>query len=233
LDIQIITFAGLTIGEPVTSLTDIVLAVISFTFFARIKNRLNESFFNNSWRMFFLFIGISTSIGAFAHALNGTDAIRWSAALFMAMTVFSSFAVFFALKATIRFTNLPLFARKGLNTTNYSLLVIFMIYTLTTNNFEIFKMHAAAGLLLIFITHAIAWRRSHTGSGWIMAGMGISFFTVLVHTKQFSISPWFNYKDISHVIMMVSLVMIYNGVYMMSENLKRGVFKENTRTKAI
>lgn len=233
MEIEIITVAGLTIGEPVTSLTDIVLAVISFTLFARIKNRLNESFFNNSWRMFFLFMGISTGTGALAHALNGSDAIRWYNTLFMAMTVFSSIAVFFALKATIRFTKMYSGIRTALTIANYTLLLVFTIYTVVTNNFEIFKIHAAAGLFLIFITHLVAWLRSHTGSGWIMSGMGISFFTVLIHTKQFSLSPWFNYKDISHVIMMVSLVMIYNGIHMMSENLKLSVFRNKLQNKAV
>lgn len=232
LEIEIITVAGLTIGEPVTSLTDIVLAVISFTLFARIKNRLNESFFNNSWRMFFLFMGISTGTGALAHALNGTEAIWWYNTLFMAMTVFSSISVFFALKATIRFTNMDSGVRKFLTITNFVLLAVFMAYTFISNNFEIFKIHAAAGLFLIFLTHFIAWQRSHSGSGWIMSGMGISFFTVLIHTQQFSLSPWFNYKDISHVIMMVSLVMIYNGIHMMSENLKLSVFRTKLQNKA-
>ncbi|MBK8345261.1 MAG: hypothetical protein IPL12_19470 [Bacteroidetes bacterium] len=45
-------------------------------------------------------------------------------------------------------------------------------------------------------------------------------------------SPWFNYKDISHVIMMVSLVMIYNGIHMMSENLKLSVFRTKLQNKA-
>ncbi len=181
--------------------------------------------------MFFLFMGVSTGIGTFAHALNGTDSIQLCNSLFMAMTICSSFAVFFALKATIFFTSLNYLTKKIFNWINLSLLIIFLIYTLGTNNFEIFKMHAAAGLLLIFITHSIAWWRSHTGSGWIMGGMGISFVTVLVHTKQFSFSPWFNYKDISHVIMMASLVLIYNGVHMMSENLKLSVFRANMSAK--
>lgn len=231
MDIQIITVAGLTIGEPVTSLTDIVLAVISFTLFARIKNRLNESFFNNSWRMFFLFMGISTGTGAIAHAINGSSSTQLFNNLFMAMTVFSSIAVFYALKATIRFTKVPKWFRKGLTIANFTLLVVFSGYTLLTNNFEIFKIHAAAGLFLIFLTHFIAWQRKHSGSGWIMSGMGISFITVIIHTKQFSLSPWFNYKDISHVIMMISLVMIYNGVYMMSSNLKLSVFRQNNVDK--
>ena len=232
MEIEIITVAGLTIGEPVTSFTDIVLAVISFTLFARIKNRLNESFFNNSWRMFFLFMGFSTGTGALAHALNGTDAVQWYDTLFTCMTLFSSISVFYALKATINFTNLPLLASKVLTTLNFTLLMVFMAYTYFSSNFEIFKIHAAAGLFLIFLTHFIAWRRSHSGSGWIMSGMGISFFTVLIHTKQFSLSPWFNYKDISHVIMMVSLIMIYNGVYMMGQNLKQGAFGKNADLNA-
>ena len=87
-------------------------------------------------------MGISTGTGALAHALNGSDAIRWYNTLFMAMTVFSSIAVFFALKATIRFTKMYSGMRTALTIANYTLLLVFTIYTVVTNNFEIFKIHA-------------------------------------------------------------------------------------------
>lgn len=223
MEIEIITIAGITISEPVTSFTDVILAIISFVLVGRFRNRLNESFFNNAWRMFFLFMGISTSIGAVAHAVRETAPAATFNTLWMAMNISCSISVFFALKATIRFSRAADGMDKLLIFLNYGLLILFLGYTFIMNDFEIFKIHAAAGLFLIFLTHLIAYFKSHIGSGWIVSGMMLSFLTVLIHTTQFSISPWFNYKDISHVIMMASLLFVYNGIHIMSESLKLSV----------
>lgn len=134
------------------------------------------------------------------------------------MNLCSSISVFFALRATIRFTNSGASVKVFLNIVNYLLLAVFAGLTIFRNDFEIFKIHASIALSIIFLTHLIAWFRSHVGSGSIVVGMILSFLTVFIHSAQISISDWFNYKDISHVIMMISLIMVYNGIFLMSRN---------------
>jgi hypothetical protein len=225
VELATLKLGNLVIGEPMTSLTDILLAVTSFLLVIRIRSRLNESFFNNAWRMFFLFMGISTTFGTFAHALNGSEATRLFNVLWMAMTFSSSTAVFYAVHATIRFMRSSDMWRRIFTRINFIALIVFLLYTAAYNDFEIFKIHAAVGVAIIFITHFIAWMKSHWGSGWIAVGMGLSIMTVIIHTSQLSISKWFNYKDISHVIMLMSLVCIYNGIHAMSNNLQLSVFR--------
>jgi hypothetical protein len=225
LEFETITIAGITISEPVTSFTDVILAIISFILVGKIRSRLNESFFNNAWKLFFLFMGISTAIGAVAHAVRQSVPPATFNAIWMAMNISCSISVFFALQATIRFSRAGILYRKILRGMNYGLLVLFFGYTIVMNDFEIFKIHAGLGLFLIFLTYFIAWLRSHHGSGWIVTGMLLSFLTVVVHSTRFSIDAWFNYKDISHVIMMASLVLLYTGIFQMSQNLKLSVFR--------
>lgn len=209
-----------------TSLTDIIIAVTSFVLFLRIRDRLNESYFYQSWRMFFLFMGISTSFGTFAHALNGSRAVELYTVLFQVMTICSSIAVFYALQATISFMSMRDDIRRMLHTLNVIILFIFIAYTIALGDFEIFKLHAGGALFIIFITHLIAMNRRHWGSGWIVSGMLLSFFTVYIHSIQFSFSQWFNYKDISHVMMVMSLVCIYTGIKAMHDNLRLSVYRE-------
>lgn len=225
MEIATIQIGNLIIGEPMTSLTDIGIAITSFICVARIRNRLNESGFYNAWRMFFLFMGISTSIGTIAHALNGSRAVELFNILWMCMITASSIAVFFANEATIRFMNPNATARKYMQAINSIALLIFIVLTFALNDFEIFKYHAAAGVLFIFFTHLTAWIRSHWGSGWLVAGMGLSICTVFIHTIEFSFSTWFNYKDISHVIMVLSLIFIYNGIRAMNDSLVLSNYK--------
>ncbi|HNA57720.1 MAG TPA: hypothetical protein PK511_03440 [Chitinophagales bacterium] len=229
MELATLKLGNLIIGEPMTSLTDILLAVTSFVLVARIRNCLNESFFNNAWRMFFLCMGISTSIGTIAHAINGSSAQQLFNILWMAMTFASSTAVFYAVHATIRFMRSSGQWRKIFMAINVIALIVFLLYTAAFNNFEIFKIHAAVGVVIIFLTHTIAWLRNHHGSGWVAVGMGLSILTVVIHSMQLSISKWFNYKDISHVIMLVSLICIYNGIHAMSDNLQLSVFRSRIK----
>jgi hypothetical protein len=55
--------------EPMTSLTDLLLSVSCFYFFFGIQ-KLNETKVGlEHWQKFFLFLGVSTLLGALAHAI--------------------------------------------------------------------------------------------------------------------------------------------------------------------
>ncbi|MFN3940266.1 MAG: DUF6962 family protein [Chitinophagales bacterium] len=215
-----ITIGGITITEPVTSLTDIILSIISFTLFTKVKSECVKSEFHNAWRMFFLFMGITTTIGAITHGLAEQLGARLHYIFWMFMTLSPSVAVYFSVKATILFSLDGTKWQSPINFLNVLLLIIFFLCTLTWNNFEILKIHAGIGVFIIFITHLQAAMNKHIGSGMIVSAFSLSFITILIHSLQISAGAWFNYKDISHVLMMASLILIYTGVYRMSENLK-------------
>ena len=149
-----------------------VLAIICFSLVARIKNNFNESFFNNAWRLFFLFTGLATSLGTVCHGFELMLPTSIHNMLWMCMNICSSISVYFALKATIRFTRAEDFAHRLLQVLNIGSLVVFSGLTIVNNDFEIFKIHCAIGLTLIFITHAFASYKSHVGSGSIVLEIG-------------------------------------------------------------
>ena len=228
MEIEALHISGIIYSEPTTSITDIILAVISFTLVERMKNFFNESFFNNAWRLFFFFMGVSTGIGAICHGFELMLPPNVYSFLWGCMNISSSIAVFFALKATIRFSRFGDRFERIFQVSNYLLLFGFICFTVVSNNFEIFKIHAGIALSIIFLTHLVAYFHSHVGSGSIVIGMLLSFLTVYIHSEQISVNSWFDYKDISHVIMMFSLIMIYNGIYLMKENLKLSVQRLKT-----
>jgi hypothetical protein len=219
LDFPSIQIAGLTIHEPMTAFTDVLLSVLSFVLVARIRSRLHESFYNNAWRMFFLFFGISTSIGIVSHGFVSYFSADTNYILWMSMNAFASISVYFALQATIRYSRTKVQNRELLKRINLTLLLSFLLLTIFLNNFEIFKIHAAIGVLVIFFTYLTAWSRSLRGSGAIMLAFLVSILTVFVHTAQWSLSSWFNYKDLAHVMMMVSLMLVYHGMQLMSRTI--------------
>lgn len=225
MDIISVQIFGLIIGEPTTTITDIILSAISFALMARVRDNMNESFFYNYWKMFFLFMGISTGFGTVAHALNGSQATELYDVFWKSMVVASGISVYYAVQATLQFMNAADNLTIWMKRINLFALVAFSSYTLILNDFEVFKVHAGIGLFIIFMTHLVAWNKKHWGSGWIVSGMLLSFLTVLIHTTELSFSAWFNYKDISHVIMMLSLVFIYKGIRDMRDMHTLSVFR--------
>ena len=69
------------------------------------------------------------------------------------MNVAASISVYFALQATIRYSRVSIRNRRLLKRINLSVLVFFLGLTFWQNNFEIFKIHAATGVLIIFLTY--------------------------------------------------------------------------------
>jgi hypothetical protein len=74
-------------------------------------------------------------------------------------------------------------------------------------------------LLYSFIVHLITYFRKQPGSGVIAGGILVSFLSILTHSIRLSFSEWFNYKDVSHVIMIISIIFIFVGAKLKMDNL--------------
>ena len=94
----------------------------------------------------------------------------------------------------------------------------FLVFTLVLTNFVLIKIHAGIVLSYSLIVHAISLKNKQEGSGYIVAGILISFFSIVIHILKISLSDWFNYKDIAHVIMLCSLYYIFKGASLKLSN---------------
>jgi len=56
----------LAIHEPVTVFTDYIISILALVFYFKIPAGTNTAI--RYWRLFFLFLGLSTFVGAHAHA---------------------------------------------------------------------------------------------------------------------------------------------------------------------
>lgn len=88
-----------------------------------------------------------------------------------------------------------------------------IIYSILNGNFLVIKLHAGLALLFSLVVHYKAYRENNeVGSRLIVIGITISFGAIIVHSLKFSLHDWFNYKDASHLIMIISLMVIYKGI---------------------
>jgi hypothetical protein len=199
---------GKIIFEPVTILTNLLIAFFCFYAFSgcsRIKTKLATQ-----WAWFFMLIGISSLLGSVAHGVHFQLGNSFLQIVIFLMNSVSLVAIYFCFKAA----NITLAKGKGQNRFVdifvITWIILLLVITFMQNNFVLIKIHAGIVLTYSLIIHFLANKKP--GNAFIAWGIIISFLSIVVHSLHLSFSEWFNYKDIAHVIMVISLATIYRGV---------------------
>lgn len=220
-DYTYIILFGLKIFEPVTILTNAFITI--FCFYAFLKIKTFKGILAKEWAIFFLLIGLSSSVGSIAHGTHYQLGKLFVNVIIFLMNAISLVAIYFCFKAATTFLQLN---KKQLNPyVNYAVIawiVVLLIFTFVYNKFLIIKIHAGIVLTYSIIVHYITYLNKKEGSGWIAFGILISFSSIAVHSLKLSVSDWFNYKDISHLIMLASTVFMVKGALLKLKSLEPG-----------
>lgn len=217
-DFHHIDFLGLRITEPVTAGTDILIFLLSI-FLSILLYRSSKKPDHpqkNHWTCFFFFMGVSTLAGAITHGaryyLTDTSFISF----FGAMNVFSGFSSLSAQLATFsyRMNRKPSWLLFLFIIVN----VIFITAVLISQTFVITNIYVTLTFLFVLFIHLKTYKQDK-GSFYISAGILVSFITAFVFLSRISISDiWFNHKDIAHIFIMLSLVIMYKGAKRIQAN---------------
>lgn len=209
-DYTYIILCGVIIFEPVTILTNLFITV--FCLFAFFKLRRNKTPLAIQWSMFFLLIGLSSSTGSLAHGTHFQLGELFLKSTVFMMNAISLIAIYFCFKsANTYFSQNKPSQKKYINYLVITWIVILLIVTLLQNNFLLIKIHAGIVLTYSLVIHLIFYKKGGKGSGYVAGGIIVSFLSIVTHSLKLSVSDWFNYKDISHVIMLISLMLMYKG----------------------
>lgn len=211
---------GATIFEPVTLVTNTLIMLCCLLMFISVKRAKTN--LAVQWAWFFLLIGISSQFGSVAHGVQyqlGDEFIR---IVIFLVNATSLIAIYFCFKAAN--TSFVIGKKEPNKYATWFVvawIAVLLVVAFVQGNFLLIKIHAGIVLTYSLIIHIITFVRKQPGSGFIAGGIIISFFSILVHSLKFSLHRYFNYKDISHVIMIISLVFIYTGVKMKLEDRAR------------
>jgi hypothetical protein len=201
--IMLIHFFGYTIYEPVTVLTDVLLGLFCLLLSAKLKRD------NNLWWIFFIAVGLSNFLGAVGHGLYAEkdNIVQLFARLFGIISVLAA-----GLATLTRFTKgRKRSTAKALVLVNY---FVFTIWLLSNNTFAHVKWNATLGLgIFVAFSYLYMYFKSKN-SKELLVTMGIFILAMAagVHSIEFSAGEFFNYNDISHVIMFFGMFTIYKGV---------------------
>jgi len=96
---------------------------------------------------------------------------------------------------------------------NWLILAFAVFYTLWTLAFSPVKYYSIFGMIVVVgsLSYYIYLKTRNRGVTVLMAAVGIGFISALVFSFEWGLSPWFNHKDISHVILSFSAFGMYKG----------------------
>ena len=236
---------GVTVAEPVTVLTDLLVTAVCVYAFVRLRSRTARDALPTEqdakaapagygtsdtrklrWllRYHFLTMGIATAIGGLiGHGFLYAFSFAWK----LPGWIISMLSIMLIERASIEHVQ-PLVRRWVAQTfriVNLVELLTFMAITFITLNFFFVQVHSAYGLMaVVFSLQLFAYLKTRTeGSRWFLIAVGWSALSALFYMNQISLHVWFNYYDISHTLMAVAAGFMYVGAQkILAEHGERG-----------
>ena len=200
---------GVLIQEPMTTLTDLLVSGVCFYAFS-ILHPTNRS--TTLLKYYFLTMAMATGYSAiFGHALLHYVGFEWK----IPGWLMSMFSVALIERTSITHAKPILSERLGkfLTLLNGIELMVLIIIVLATLNFKFVEVHAAYGLLVVvFSLELYIFKNTRAESSLLfIVATGISAMAGAVHLSQFTIHTWFNYLDLSHVLMAIAAYVFLLG----------------------
>ncbi len=211
---------GWQVFEPMVILTNGIMFLISLYCFRKLISYRHHYPRQMAW--FILILGISGCFGAAAHAVHYQLGAGFFNTVFFISNMLSLVSIYFCFRGSYTYFNIGRHqvSNKAVIGLVMTWIGILLVITFLSNKFLLIKIHAGIVLIYALAVHYLAYRKNDRGSGVIALGIVISFFSILVHSLKFSFDEWFNYKDIAHVIMIISMIIIYRGIKINADNLQ-------------
>jgi len=198
-----ISFGGITLHEPVTVLTDLLVTAVCWYAFWKLKGQ-NPGRLNNLFRAYFFTMGLATAYGGIiGHGFIIQLGFVWK----VPGWVISMFSVALLERAAIFHAQPLLKPKVGKFFAILNLVELFslILVALLTLNFFFVEAHAAYGLLVVVFSFEwyIYRKTKQAGSKIMLIAVSIAALAALVHLTELAPHRWFNHLDLSHVIMAI------------------------------
>lgn len=206
--------------EPITTLTDLLTAFVCFYAFFKFKNYTgNKSISFSYYQYYFLFFALGMASAAwFGHGLQAYVGFNWkiigwvmSATGFLLLEIGS----LNELKS-----HLPERLSNGFKIIFYVQYIVFVGLMILTKDFVIPQVNSTLSLILVVLPLQVYAYSKNKNKAHALVFGAILYGAIpgLVYNNQISLSNWFNYHDISHVLMALFMVAIYIGTSKLSFN---------------
>jgi hypothetical protein len=217
-----ISFLGLRIDEPVNMLTDLIVTTICFLALFQLSKRKIPGKTQLYFRRYFLLLGLATLLGGIiGHGFLYAFSFAWK----LPGWIVSMLSVAFIERSSIEYARPYINERigKAFLILNIIELLTVMTITISTLNFEWVELHSGYGLLAIVLPfHSyVYFKTGDKGSKVILSAVLIACMAALVFRNQFSLHKWFNYIDLSHLLMAIAVFIFYRGARQLKPQHKK------------
>ncbi|GIV26398.1 MAG: hypothetical protein KatS3mg027_0212 [Bacteroidia bacterium] len=206
-----IEIGGISIGEPVTTLTDIIVSIVCFYAFFKLSLFRNKQIY--FFRRYFLLMGLATLYGGIiGHGFIQYLSFSWK----LPGWLLSMVSMNFLERAMIEYLKQFISVKWGKILTIWNLmeLMFFSFITIYAQEFFYVEVHAAYGLLCIVLpisAYLYRKQKDETSKYFLMATF-VMMVTSIIFKNKISIDIWFNYNDIAHVLMAITGWLFYEGI---------------------
>lgn len=212
---------GLRVLEPVTAFTDLITATVCFVAFARLRALARPEREHRWMANYFLFMGTAVTFSAFiGHAFLYFFTPAWK----MIGWTSSALAIWFVEMSSLEAVKQGLKPQwvslwRGIFFVQW-LVFMALIVNPATRSFEMVKLNSSVGLAVVVLAlqgyHY--WHSREDGRLLLMLGIVMGIFPAIIYTGQISLHRWFNYHDISHLLMALDMYVIYRGARLIALN---------------
>lgn len=199
------------IHEPVTAFTGYIITILCFYFYFHLKRIANTSVTIIHWSHFFLFLGFASFTGACSHAFFSVHQGFGYKSFWLSMQALNILSVYGAQQATLHSVLQHSKNKKYWGWFYKIQLCLFLIAVFVFHNFLVVIINTAIGLIPIMVLHFMNLKKVDTDK-WVGYGILVFFLPAIVHVKKISLHAYFNYNDIAHILVMISLYLMYKGV---------------------
>ena len=180
-------------SEPVTMITDYVLAAICLVLGSKLRRDARF------WALAFLALGAAALLGGTWHGFRQSDALWKATTLSVGVASFGMVAG--SARAT---TGGPL--RRLLVGVAAVKLAAYAAWMAFHDDFIWVVLDTGIALLLVGLMHL------RTANGWILSGVAASVLAGLAQARGVALHAHFNHNDLYHVIQAGAMLLLYRGV---------------------
>jgi hypothetical protein len=210
---------SIRIDEPITTMTDLIMASICFYAYFRIKQIESTVRIKRYFKYYFLTLGVATLAGGLlGHAFLYSLSPIWK----LVSWIFTLLSVAILSHALIELSK-PLLKpgfSKIVSRINFLILSLALLYTLYTLAFSAVKYYTIFGMFMVVgsLSYVIYQKTEMRGVIKVIIGVSVGLLSAIIFSFEWGLGPWLNHNDISHLILSFSAISVYQGAVLIIDS---------------
>lgn len=200
---------GITVHEPGSIISNLVLVVICVICFFIIRKRGTDPVYRN-WALFMLGMAISAFGGIITHGFPASMPIKALWALWAFKNAFINLGSYYGEVASMH--GLPYEKKAWIKPVLIAKGVAAVILTSISQNFLPTIIDISTSYIFILTMSGMAAKKNIPGARQVLIAFSIMFLTGFLFLFKVIIDPvWFNHNDLAHAFITISFLIILSG----------------------